>query len=71
MSEIGQLQTFDLANQFARKRTSVLARRSNGGSTPAPVFLHRGRHDGFTATNEMLFTPNFLLAPRALSEMNW
>lgn len=26
---------------------------------------------GFTASNEMLFTPNFLLAPRALSEMNW
>jgi hypothetical protein len=25
----------------------------------------------FTANNEMLFTPNFLLAPRALSEMNW
>jgi hypothetical protein len=31
----------------------------------------RDRHDGFIASNEMLFTPNFLLAPRALSEMNW
>ena len=29
------------------------------------------RFYGFTASNEMLFTPNFLLAPRALSEMNW
>lgn len=29
-----------------------------------------GRYYGFTASNEMLFTPNFLLAPRALSEMN-
>ena len=36
------------------------------------LHIHRrGRHYGFTASNEMLFTPNFLLAPRALSEMNW
>jgi hypothetical protein len=28
-----------------------------------------GAH-GLTASKEMLFTPNFLLAPRALSEMN-
>ena len=25
----------------------------------------------FTASNDTLFTPNFLLAPFALSEMNW
>ena len=31
----------------------------------------RKRCYGFTASSEMLFTPNFLLAPRALSEMNW
>ena len=36
-----------------------------------PDSAARGRHDSFIASNEMLFTPNFLLAPRALSEMNW
>ena len=29
----------------------------------------RGPHYGFTASNEMLFTPNFLLAPRALNRV--
>lgn len=29
------------------------------------------RRQGFVANREMLFTPNFFAAPRALSEMNW
>src|SRR6185295_7603034 len=37
------------------------------GYRPTTFFIAQG----LTASNEMLFTPNFLLAPFALSEMNW
>ena len=44
------------------------AQRDKQIANPRPA---AGRDYCFTASNEMLFTPNFLLAPRALSEMNW
>jgi hypothetical protein len=50
----------------ARRRATTVWRH------PAPQDSDaRARHYDFIANNEMLFTPNFLLAPRALSEMNW
>ena len=53
------------AGVFSRRATTVW-RHPAPQNSDAP-----GRYYGFTASNEMLFTPNFLLAPRALSEMNW
>jgi hypothetical protein len=36
----------------------------------APKFIDALQFYAFNANRDMLFTPNFLLAPRAFSEMN-
>ena len=63
-----------VAGVVAHIKTRVEAAPQCYHSLVAPA-LHNsdspGRYYGFTASNEMLFTPNFLLALRALSEMNW
>ena len=64
MKQLGRLT---LLQEGTRRRRAPQA----GGIPHSRILMPLARYYGFTASNEMLFTPNFLLAPRALSEMNW
>jgi hypothetical protein len=55
-----------------RAGRELTAGRCQGGRGFEMLFAGAlSTRQGFTASSDMLFTPNFLLAPWALSEMNW